>query len=61
MHPVGFTIEIYYDARPYERQSCDVVWHPAHDRNPTKGWNTPHNMGRSTFGSENVYLSWFKV
>ena len=22
MHLVGFTIEIYYDARPYERQLC---------------------------------------
>jgi len=22
MHLVGFTIEIYYNARPYERQSC---------------------------------------
>jgi len=25
MHLVGFTIEIYYDARPYERQ----IWHLA--------------------------------
>jgi len=22
MHLVGFTIEIYYDARSYERQTC---------------------------------------
>ena len=22
MHLVGFTIEMYYDARPYERQMC---------------------------------------
>jgi len=27
MHQVGFTIEIYYDARPYERQICYYeVW-----------------------------------
>jgi len=25
MHLVGFTIEIYYDARPYERQKRSVV------------------------------------
>ena len=24
MHLNGFTIEIYYDARPYERQICKV-------------------------------------
>ena len=24
MHLVGFTIEIYYDARPYERQTSSV-------------------------------------
>ena len=24
MHLVGFTIEIYYDARPYECQICDL-------------------------------------
>jgi len=58
MHLVGFTIEMY-NARPYGRQSCAVVWHPARDRNPTKAWNTPHNMGRCTFGSENADLFFF--
>ena len=24
MHPVGFTIEIYYDTWPYERQKYNV-------------------------------------
>ena len=24
MHLVGFTIEIYYDAWPYERQNCMI-------------------------------------
>jgi len=25
MHLVGFTIEIYYDARPYERQIWNLI------------------------------------
>jgi len=25
VHLVGFTIEIYYDARPYERQICVII------------------------------------
>ena len=25
MHLAGFTIEIYYDARPRERQSCGTI------------------------------------
>ena len=27
MHLVGFTVEIYYDARPYERQICYLIHH----------------------------------
>ena len=32
MHLFGFTIEIYYDARPYERQSFPYTFHIAHLR-----------------------------